>query len=296
MIRAASLRSVVPGLVRRPAGSLLRNVRFMSSVPSASVLSSGVSSTTQNAAAPLFVDHGAASSVSAVAEAAGDAVASAAPAFASVAADAPTFAANAWEFGLWPHSVPILNNLPATVETILRFAHDYTGLPWWATIAVVGISMRCCVFPLTLSTMKQVAIIKKMEVLATPYKAKASEAQKAVDADAMKKANAELKAFYMLVRPGTSHTVPSSRCSRLRLVSHRLSPSLTVSVCLSVSLEKRKPNISHPSYAPPGAYLHVSFLHSQGHGRGSDRADIPGRRHQLAPRHRPCPFLRPNNV
>jgi hypothetical protein len=186
------------------------------------MLSHGAS-TTQNAAAPLFSEPITAGSqtLSTAAEAAVDAVASAAPTFAAAASESPVFAANVWEFGLWPHSVPILNNLPAAVEVALRATHDFTGLPWWATIAVVGLSMRLCIFPMTMKTMKAVATIKKMDVAAQPYKDAVQKAKTDMDVDQMRSTQADLKEFYMRVRSQRA----GGNCS-LGLARHARTPPI----------------------------------------------------------------------
>lgn len=116
---------------------------------------------------------------------------------ASSTPSSPVFAANAWEFGIWNegYSLPLLNNLPATVEVALRYVHDVSGLPWWASIAILGVSMRACVFPLTLRTMKTVAVIKKLQPFLKPVQDEMREAQQSSDLEAMKAAKAKQQAL-----------------------------------------------------------------------------------------------------
>ena len=62
-------------------------------------------------------------------------------------------------------------------------------------MAVLGVSMRACVFPLTLRTMKTVAVIKKLQPFLKPVQDEMREAQQSSDLEAMKAAKAKQQAL-----------------------------------------------------------------------------------------------------
>lgn len=51
----------------------------------------------------------------------------------------------------------------AMVERVLEYAHVYTGLPWWATIVGVSLSLRFVMFPLYVRATRNAAKVSKIK-------------------------------------------------------------------------------------------------------------------------------------
>ncbi|KAL1854087.1 hypothetical protein Plec18167_000003 [Paecilomyces lecythidis] len=84
----------------------------------------------------------------------------------------------------------------AFIEYILEHVHIYTGLPWWASIAVTGLLVRAALFKPTMSASDTSAKISNLKPISTPLRSKMMQYARDGNNQEMLKARAELQELH----------------------------------------------------------------------------------------------------